>query len=64
MWAHDGRRIGYVRVLQFSEEEGILMKEELRRLGRAIDGYVIDLRNCPGGQTREAMAQVCVRERR
>jgi carboxyl-terminal processing protease len=46
----DGKAIGYIRVLLFTPDAGELVRNavaELRREG--VDGFVLDLRNNPGG---------------
>jgi carboxyl-terminal processing protease len=46
----DGKKIGYIRVLLFTPDAGDLVRNavsELRQEG--VDGFVLDLRNNPGG---------------
>ena len=58
-----GRRVGYVRIKQFTETgtaELAAALEGMRASGAV--GFVLDLRNNPGGQLTEALAQVrCLR---
>ena len=50
--------VGYVRIGLFSEESTQLLRDVLSQLKlQGAQSYVIDLRNTPGGQVREAMLQ-------
>jgi carboxyl-terminal processing protease len=49
-------RIGYLRVKEFGESSSALLRNELARMEKErCTGYVIDLRNNPGGYLVEAM---------
>lgn len=51
-------RVGYVRIKAFTEAGTSQLAEEISKLsGAGSIGWVLDLRNCPGGQLTEALAQ-------
>ena len=52
-------RVGYLRIRSFSEAGTATLRSELKAMEAAGDvrGYLLDLRNNPGGQVREAMEQ-------
>jgi carboxyl-terminal processing protease len=57
----DGGDIGYVRITQFNEQTADQLKKALDEIAAAIapgklKGYVIDLRNNPGGSSDAAIA--------
>ena len=45
----DGRRIGYIRLKQFTANASRDMRAAIRELDPKVDGYVLDLRSNPGG---------------
>ncbi len=53
-------KVGYVRITQFNEQTDIGLKKEMAKLkkeiGAYIQGYVLDLRNNPGGLLDQAVA--------
>ena len=53
-------KVGYVRITQFNEQTDIGLKKEMAKLkkeiGADIQGYVLDLRNNPGGLLDQAVA--------
>jgi carboxyl-terminal processing protease len=52
----DGKRIGYIRVLLFTPDAGQRVESAVMELERAgVDGYVLDLRNNPGGSLPSAV---------
>jgi len=52
----DGRRLGYVRMLSFSEGAHALLAEAVRKVERGgAEGIVLDLRANPGGLLDEAV---------
>ncbi|MCX7712593.1 MAG: S41 family peptidase [Chthoniobacterales bacterium] len=54
-----GKRIGYVRLVQFSENTGKELNDALDRLeGEGMEGLVLDLRYNPGGLLSSAV-EVC-----
>ncbi len=54
--AVDGRRLGYVRILSFSEGVHALLAKAVRKVQReGAEGIVIDLRGNPGGLLDEAV---------
>ncbi len=55
------REVGYIRISTFSEETGTKTKEAIQKLIKEIGsdkikGFVLDLRNNPGGLLEEAVA--------
>jgi carboxyl-terminal processing protease len=54
--------IGYIRIAQFTEATASSLKEAMRRLDAdappAVKGYILDLRNDPGGFVEQAIATV------
>ena len=53
--------VGYIRITSFSEQTGISLKNEIEHLKKEIGpktvkGYVLDLRNNPGGLLDQAIA--------
>ena len=51
----DGKRIGYIRVLLFTPDAGRKVQSAVIELEHAgVDGYVLDLRNNPGGSLAAA----------
>jgi carboxyl-terminal processing protease len=54
------KKIGYVRITQFNEQTDKGLKKEMAKLrkeiGSGIQGYVLDLRNNPGGLLDQAIA--------
>ena len=53
-------KIGYIRITQFNEQTDKGLKEEVSKLrkeiGSDIQGYILDLRNNPGGLLDQAIA--------
>ncbi|MEY3734988.1 MAG: hypothetical protein RLZZ624_46 [Cyanobacteriota bacterium] len=45
----DGRRIGYIRLKQFTANASRDMRAAIKDLDPKVDGYVLDLRSNPGG---------------
>ena len=45
----DGRRIGYIRLKQFTANASRDMRAAIKDLEPKVDGYVLDLRSNPGG---------------
>lgn len=58
-WRTEGN-IGYIRIATFNETTVPLMKEAVadikKKLGTALEGYVLDVRNDPGGLLDAAIA--------
>lgn len=58
-YAHLGRRVGYLRVLNFQQETSKAVNRALRKLyGRSrdgLEGLIVDLRNNPGGLFDQAI---------
>ncbi|MBT7941947.1 MAG: S41 family peptidase, partial [Alphaproteobacteria bacterium] len=54
------KKIGYLRITQFNEQTDIGLKKEMAKLrkeiGPDIQGYVLDLRNNPGGLLDQSIA--------
>ncbi|NQV84513.1 MAG: S41 family peptidase [Rhodospirillales bacterium] len=54
------KKIGYLRITQFNEQTDIGLKKEMAKLrkeiGSDIQGYVLDLRNNPGGLLDQSIA--------
>jgi len=52
-----GKKIGYIRVAQFTPEAGQQMRLAVSRLeSESVDAYILDLRNNPGGLINSAVA--------
>ncbi|MDA1091271.1 MAG: S41 family peptidase [Proteobacteria bacterium] len=53
-------KVGYVRITQFNEQTDVGLKKEMAKLkkeiGADIQGYILDLRNNPGGLLDQAVA--------
>jgi len=53
-------KIGYIRITQFNEQTDKGLKEEIfklrKEIGSDIQGYILDLRNNPGGLLDQAIA--------
>jgi len=53
-------KVGYVRITQFNEQTDVGLKKQMAKLkkdiGDDIQGYVLDLRNNPGGLLDQAVA--------
>lgn len=51
-WREEGN-VGYIRIAQFNETTVPLMKEAIadikKKLGNKLEGYILDVRNDPGG---------------
>ena len=59
--AVDGRKLGYVRMLSFSEGVSELLKNAVRKVEReGAEGVVLDLRGNPGGLLDEAVSSAGV----
>jgi carboxyl-terminal processing protease len=59
--AHAGGEIGYVRIAQFNEQTSTELKNAITRISEEVGpekvkGYVVDLRNNPGGLMDQAVA--------
>ena len=59
--AREGDDVGYVRITQFNEQVADELKKAIRRPRRTktrdkIKGYILDLRNNPGGLLDQAVA--------
>lgn len=53
----DGQRIGYIRLGEFNAQAADQMEQAIKRLeDQQVDGYVLDLRNNPGGILQQAIA--------
>ncbi|HIC28653.1 MAG TPA: S41 family peptidase, partial [Rhodospirillales bacterium] len=54
------KKVGYIRITQFNEQTDVGLKKEMAKLkkeiGADIQGYVLDLRNNPGGLLDQAVA--------
>lgn len=51
----DGKRVGYIRVLLFTPDAGQKVQRAVNELDHpGVDGYVLDLRNNPGGSLSSA----------
>jgi len=54
------KKVGYIRITQFNEQTDKGLKQEMAKLrkdiGSDIQGYVLDLRNNPGGLLDQAIA--------
>ncbi len=59
-WSIEGGDIGYIRITSFNEQTEPKLKEAMQRiqekLGDRLRGYIIDLRNNPGGLLDQAVA--------
>ncbi len=59
-WSVEGGDIGYIRITQFNEQTGPKLKEAIedlkKKLGERLKGFIIDLRNNPGGLLDQAVA--------
>lgn len=55
----EGEDVGYLRVTAFSEQTSVNLKKEIKKikkdLGKDLQGYVLDLRNNPGGLLDQAI---------
>ncbi|MFN8216450.1 MAG: S41 family peptidase [Solirubrobacterales bacterium] len=57
----DGRRLGYVRMLSFSEEADAQLAAAVEKVeGEGAEGIVLDLRGNPGGLLDEAVGSAAV----
>lgn len=53
----DGQRIGYIRLSEFNAHAAEQMKQAIQGLEQQqVEGYVLDLRNNPGGRLDQAIA--------
>ncbi|NMF86410.1 S41 family peptidase [Nodosilinea sp. P-1105] len=53
----EGKRIGYLRLSAFNAQSAEQMEQAIKRLEeQQVDGYVLDLRNNPGGILSQAIA--------
>ncbi len=59
-WSVEGGDIGYIRITSFNEQTEPKLKQALKelkkKLGDKLKGYIIDLRNNPGGLLDQAVA--------
>src|SRR5262249_56804713 len=59
-WRREGDDVGYIRITQFNAQVGDELKKAIRALGGdnadKIKGYILDLRNNPGGLLDQAVA--------
>jgi len=59
-WSVEGDDIGYIRITQFNEQTSPKLKEAIedlkKKLGERLKGFIIDLRNNPGGLLDQAVA--------
>jgi len=57
-WSVEGGDIGYIRITQFNEQTEPRLKEAIadleKKLGNRLKGFIIDLRNNPGGLLDQA----------
>ncbi len=57
---HEEGDVGYIRITSFNEQTDSGLKEALKdiksKLGKSLKGYIIDLRNNPGGLLDQAIA--------
>ena len=57
-WSVEGGDIGYIRITQFNEQTEPRLKEAIadlkKKLGDRLKGFIIDLRNNPGGLLDQA----------
>lgn len=55
----EGDDIGYIRLTSFSEQTSSIMREKIleleKKMGKNLKGYVLDLRNNPGGLLDQAI---------
>tara|TARA_B110000046_G_scaffold143721_1_gene150706 strand:- start:99 stop:1226 length:1128 start_codon:yes stop_codon:yes gene_type:complete len=47
--------IGYIRLTSFNENSGEQIKENINKLNKNVKGYILDLRNNPGGLLSQAI---------
>ncbi|WP_017296901.1 carboxyl-terminal processing protease CtpB [Nodosilinea nodulosa] len=53
----NGQRVGYIRLSEFNAQSADQMKQAIESLkNQQVDGYVLDLRNNPGGILQQAIA--------
>lgn len=52
---HD-QHIGYIRLSEFNAHSGDQMEQAIKTLEPKVDGYVLDLRNNPGGMLHQSIA--------
>ncbi len=59
-WSVEGKDIGYIRITSFNEQTEPRLREAIKeiekKLGDKVKGYIIDLRNNPGGLLDQAVA--------
>ena len=59
-WSIEGGDIGYIRITSFNEQTEPKLKEAMKeiekKLGDKLKGFIIDLRNNPGGLLDQAVA--------
>ena len=59
-WHKEGDDVGYIRITQFNAQVGDELKKAIRALGEGdadkMKGYILDLRNNPGGLLDQAVA--------
>jgi carboxyl-terminal processing protease len=59
-WRLDADDVGYIRVSQFNEETTEALKRAIGELnnksGRKLKGFIVDLRNIPGGLLNQAIS--------
>ena len=57
-WSVEGDDIGYIRITQFNEQTTPKLREAIldlkKKLGKRLKGFIIDLRNNPGGLLDQA----------
>lgn len=55
----EGDDIGYIRLTSFSEQTSTIMREKIleleKKMGKNLKGYVLDMRNNPGGLLDQAI---------
>ena len=57
----DGKRLGYVRMLSFSEDVHAQLEAAVKKVGReGAEGIVLDLRGNPGGLLQEAVLSASI----